>query len=83
MSVPWASGKHVQEKYTCIPPKTKLHFYTVKVGWVYIGIPFFLFLIQNTDCGYSLQQPRGLMVSVMDMLAYAVKQKESIQCSWL
>ena len=33
------------------------HFYIAKLGyaWVYL---FFLFLLQNIDCGYSLEPPR-------------------------
>ena len=35
----------------------ELHFYTAKLG--YAGVyPFFLFLLQNIDCGYSLEPPR-------------------------
>ena len=35
------------------------HFYIVKLGLtgVYRGIHFFLFLLQNIDCGYSLEPP--------------------------
>ena len=33
------------------------HFYIAKLG--YVGVyPFFLFLLQNIDCGYSLEPPR-------------------------
>ena len=32
------------------------HFYIVKLG--YAGVyPFFLFLLQNIDCGFSLEPP--------------------------
>ena len=35
------------------------HFYLVKLGFagVYMNL-FFLFLLQNIDCGYSLEPPR-------------------------
>ena len=39
----------------CVPLKP--HFYIAKLGyaaWVYL---FFLFLLQNIDCGYSLKPP--------------------------
>ena len=36
----------------CIP-----HFYIAKLGYVGVYL-FFLFLHQNIDCGYSLEQPR-------------------------
>ena len=32
------------------------HFYIVKVGFTGVDI-FFLFLLQNIDCGYSLEPP--------------------------
>ena len=33
------------------------HFYIVKVGYAGVYL-FFLFLLQNIDCGYSLEPPR-------------------------
>ena len=33
------------------------HFYIAKVGFTRVYI-FFLFLLQNIDCGYSLEPPR-------------------------
>ena len=33
------------------------HFYIEKVGFTRVYI-FFLFLLQNIDCGYSLEPPR-------------------------
>ena len=38
------SGKHV-------------HFYIAKLGYAGVYL-FFLFLLQNIDCGYSLEPPR-------------------------
>ena len=35
----------------------KPHFYIVKVGYAGVYL-FFLFLLQNIDCGYSLEPPR-------------------------
>ena len=46
------SGKHVHVIFT---PQTPLYIAKLRYAWVYI---FFLFLIQNTDCGYSLEPPR-------------------------
>ena len=37
------------------PPEP--HFYIVKLGYVGVYL-FFLFLLQNIDCGYSLEPPR-------------------------
>ena len=39
----------------CIPPKP--HFYIEKLGYAGVYL-FFLFLLQNIDCGYSLEPPR-------------------------
>ena len=47
------SGKHVREMYTPLKP----HFYLVKLGYTGVNL-FFLFLLQNTECGYSLEPPR-------------------------
>ena len=33
------------------------HFYIAKLGYAGVYL-FFLFLLQNTDCGYSLEPPR-------------------------
>ena len=35
----------------------KPHFYIVKLGFIGITL-FFLFLLKNIDCGYSLEPPR-------------------------
>ena len=39
----------------CKPPQT--HFYIAKLGYAGVYL-FFLFLLQNIDCGYSLEPPR-------------------------
>ena len=36
----------------------KPHFYIVKLGFTGVYIIFFLFLLENKDCGYSLEPPR-------------------------
>ena len=33
------------------------HFYIAKLGYAGVNL-FFLFLLQNIDCGYSLEPPR-------------------------
>ena len=46
------SGKHVRVMYTPLNP-------TFKAELGYAGVYlFFLFLLQNIDCGYSLDPPR-------------------------
>ena len=39
------------------PPPLKPHFYIVKLGFTGYTL-FFLFLLKNIDCGYSLEPPR-------------------------
>ena len=46
------SGKHVREMYTPLKP----HFYTAILGYAGVYL-FFLFFLQNIDCGYSLEPP--------------------------
>ena len=41
----------------CNEHPLKPHFYIEKVGFTRVYI-FFLFLLQNIDCGYSLEPPR-------------------------
>ena len=46
-------------RITCLCNEDPLtpHFYINKTG-VYRGIHFFLFLLLNIDCGYSLEPPQ-------------------------
>ena len=46
-------GKHVRETYTPLIP----HLYIVRRGCTWVLL-IFLFLVQNIDCGYSLESPR-------------------------
>ena len=50
--------KHCSIRKTCpcneYPPKP--HFYIVKLGFAGVYL-FFLFLLRNIDCGYSLEPP--------------------------
>ena len=47
------SRKHA---YIILTPH-KSHFYIVKMGFTGVYIIFFLFLLKNIDCGYSLEPP--------------------------
>ena len=47
------SRKHDRAIYTPLEP----HFYITKLGYAGVCL-FFLFLLQNIDCGYSLEPPR-------------------------
>ena len=47
----------IRKTYPCIEYPLKPHFYIVKLGYAGVYL-FFLFLLQNIDCGYSLEPPR-------------------------
>ena len=50
-----SSQNHVHVTYAPSNPT----FYVVKFG-IYRGIHIFVIFIQNIDCGYSLEPPRGV-----------------------
>ena len=52
-------GKNITIRKTCPCNEYPLkpHFYIVKLGYAGVYL-FFLFLLQNIDCGYSLEPPR-------------------------
>ena len=47
----------IRKTCPCNEYPLKPHFYIVKLGYVGVYL-FFLFLLQNIDCGYSLESPR-------------------------
>ena len=51
------SSEHIRKTCPCNVYPLIPHFYIAKLGYggVYL---FFLFLLQNIDCGYSLEPPR-------------------------
>ena len=52
-----ADSVHITKTCPCNVYPLKLHFYIAKLGYVGVYL-FFLFLLQNIDCGYSLEPPR-------------------------
>ena len=48
---------HIRITCLCIKYPPKPRFYIVKLGYARVYL-FFLFLLQNKDCGYSLELPR-------------------------
>ena len=48
-----SSGKRVRVMFTPLNPT----FFIAKLGFAGVNL-FFLFLLQNIDCGYSLEPPR-------------------------
>ena len=48
---------HIRKTCPCNAYPLKPHFYIVKLGFAGVYL-FFLFLLQNIDCGYSLSSPR-------------------------
>ena len=47
----------IRKTFPCNEYPLKSHFYIVKLGYAGVYL-FFLFLLQNIDCGYSLEPPR-------------------------
>ena len=47
----------IRKTCPCNEYPLKPHVYTVKLGYAGVDL-FFLFLLQNIDCGYSLEPPR-------------------------
>ena len=48
---------NIRKTRPCNEYPLKPHFYIVKLGYAGVYL-FFLFLLQNIDCGYSLEPPR-------------------------
>ena len=48
--------KHIMQTCPCNVHPLTPHFYIVKLGFTGVYI-FFLFLLLNIDCGYSLEPP--------------------------
>ena len=48
---------HIRKTCPCNEYPLELHFYIEKLGYAGVYL-FFLFLLQNIDCGYSLEPPR-------------------------
>ena len=56
----------------------KPHFYIVKLGYAGVYL-FFLFLLQNIDCGYSLEPPRRGGSNVYPQSMFWSKNKKNIK----
>ena len=67
----------IRKTFPCNKYPLKPHFYTVKMGYARVYL-FFLFLLQNIDCGYSLEPPQrgGSNVYPQSVLS---KSKKNIQ----
>ena len=49
--------KYIRKTCPCSVYPLEPHFYKAKLGYAGVYL-FFLFLLQNIDCGYSLEPPR-------------------------
>ena len=47
----------IRKTCPCIEYPLKSHYYIVTLGYAGVYL-FFLFLLQNIDCGYKLEPPR-------------------------
>ena len=54
--VTWTTNKSIMITHLCNPDPLNPHFPIVQLG-VYMGIHYFLFLLENRDCGQSLEPP--------------------------
>ena len=72
--MPWTSGKHIRAMNTLLKP----HFYIVKVGYAEVHL-FFLFLLHNIDCVYSLELPRIGRSNVYPQSMFWSKNKKNIK----
>ena len=50
-------SEHITKTYLYNFDPLKPHFYIVKLGFTRYAL-FFIFLLKNIDCGYSLEPPR-------------------------
>ena len=50
-------ASHIRKTCPCNVYALKPHFYIAKPGYAGVYL-FFLFLLQNIDCGYSLEPPQ-------------------------
>ena len=66
------SGKHVREINTPLIP----HFYIVKLGYAEVYL-FFLFLLQDIDCGYSLEPPQFLQLCILHGHVFVMRISET------
>ena len=55
--VNFLSAQNITKTCQCNVYPIEPHFYIAKLGYAGVYI-FFLFLLQNIDCGYSLEPPR-------------------------
>ena len=72
-----SSGKHVREKF--IPLNPTLIIERLGFAGVYL---VFLFLLQNIDCGYSLEPPRQGSSNLypQSMFSFFYSYKISVYC---
>ena len=59
-------------------PLNPMFIYIVKLGYAGVYL-FFLFLLQNIDCGYSLEPPRRGGSNVYPQSLLSSKNKENIE----
>ena len=50
------------------------HFYIAKLGYTGVNL-FFLFSIQNMDCGYSLEPPRRGSSNIPTINVFSINKK--------
>ena len=73
----------IMKTYPCNIYPLKPHFYIAKLGYTGVYL-FFLFLLQNIDCGYLLEPPRrgGSNVYPQSMFWAKIRKIPKIFCSF-
>ena len=68
----------IRKTCPCNEYPLKPHFYIVKLGFAGVYL-FFLFLLQNIDCGYSLEPPRRGGSNEYPQSMFCSKNKKNIK----
>ena len=72
----------IRKTCPCNEYSRKPHFYIVKLGFAGVYL-FFLFLLQNIDCGYSLEPPRQISFFFFSAEKFQfLKLKKSPSIAW-
>ena len=70
--------KTIRKTCPCNVYPLEPHFYIAKLGYAGVYL-FFLFLIQNIDCGCSLELPRGGCSDLYPQCMFGAKKKKKYQ----
>ena len=72
------ASTNIRKTCPCYIYPLEPHFYIAKLGYAGVYL-FFLFLLQNIDCGYSLEPPRQGGSNVYPQFMFSAKKTEKYQ----